>query len=92
MESVSARHQVVRATDQKVVSRQPAADGLAPGMAADAVHVSTTTCSPGCSEEISILRTSAGENSLAAPVLGRPHVALAGQLVSTPAWPGIWNA
>jgi 3-hydroxyisobutyrate dehydrogenase-like beta-hydroxyacid dehydrogenase len=61
-------------------------------MAADAVHVSTTTCSPGCSEEISILRTSAGESFLAAPVLGRPHVALAGQLVSTPAWPGIWNA
>jgi 3-hydroxyisobutyrate dehydrogenase-like beta-hydroxyacid dehydrogenase len=59
-----------------------AEDGLLESMAADAIHVSTTTCSPGLSDEISSLHASAGQQFLAAPVLGRPHLAHSGELVS----------
>jgi 3-hydroxyisobutyrate dehydrogenase-like beta-hydroxyacid dehydrogenase len=59
-----------------------AEDGLLAGMATGAVHVSTSTVSPGCSDEIAVLHSSHGQQFLAAPVLGRPNVANAGELVS----------
>jgi 3-hydroxyisobutyrate dehydrogenase-like beta-hydroxyacid dehydrogenase len=57
-------------------------DGLLEAMAPGTVHVSTSTVSPGCSAELAALHSSRGQHFLAAPVLGRPSVALAGELVS----------
>jgi len=57
-------------------------DGLLAGMDRDAIHVSTATVSPGCSERLAALHRSQGQQFLAAPVLGRPEVAAEGALLS----------
>jgi 3-hydroxyisobutyrate dehydrogenase-like beta-hydroxyacid dehydrogenase len=57
-------------------------DGLLAGMAVDAIHVSTATVSPGCSERLAVLHQLRGQHFLAAPILGRPEVAQAGELLS----------
>lgn len=57
-------------------------DGVLAGLAPGAVHVSTTTVSPGCSEDLARLHADAGRDFLAVPVVGRPEVALAGELLS----------
>jgi 3-hydroxyisobutyrate dehydrogenase-like beta-hydroxyacid dehydrogenase len=59
-----------------------APDGLVGAMAPGAVHVSTATVSPGCSNAIAIAHERHGQAFLAAPVIGRPEVAAAGQLLS----------
>jgi 3-hydroxyisobutyrate dehydrogenase-like beta-hydroxyacid dehydrogenase len=63
-------------------------DGLLAGMADDAIHVSSATVSPGCSERLAGLHQSHGQHFLAAPVLGRPEVAQAGELLSLVGGPG----
>jgi 3-hydroxyisobutyrate dehydrogenase-like beta-hydroxyacid dehydrogenase len=68
--------------DEAVRAVVSADDGLVAGMAAGAIHVSTSTVSPGLSDELSLLHGSQGQQFLAAPVIGRPSVAHAGQLVS----------
>jgi len=57
-------------------------DGLLEGLDEGAVHVSTATVSPGCSDAIAALHASRGQRFLAAPVVGRPEVARAGELLS----------
>jgi 3-hydroxyisobutyrate dehydrogenase-like beta-hydroxyacid dehydrogenase len=57
-------------------------DGLLDGLEADAVHISASTVSPGCSNALAALHSARGQQFLAAPVLGRPPVALAGELLS----------
>jgi 3-hydroxyisobutyrate dehydrogenase-like beta-hydroxyacid dehydrogenase len=59
-----------------------APDGLLAGLAGGAVHVSTATVSPACSEAIAALHAARGQAFLAAPVVGRPEVARAGELLS----------
>jgi len=67
------------ATLRAVVGAQ---DGLLAGLEPGAVHVSTSTVSPGCSNEMASLHADTGTLFLAAPVLGRPPVAMAGELLS----------
>lgn len=57
-------------------------DGLLAAMAAGAIHICTATISPPCASELAELHATHGQHFLAAPVLGRPHVAHAGQLTS----------
>ena len=59
-----------------------APDGVLAGLADGAVHVSTATVSPGCSDAIAALHAARGQAFLAAPVVGRPEVARAGELLS----------
>jgi 3-hydroxyisobutyrate dehydrogenase-like beta-hydroxyacid dehydrogenase len=59
-----------------------AEDGLLAGLETGSVHISTSTVSPGCSNEMASLHAVRGLGFLAAPVLGRPDVALAGELLS----------
>ena len=47
-----------------------------------AVHVGTTTVSPRCARTLAALHAAHGSDYVAAPVVGRPDVAEAGQLVS----------
>ena len=68
--------------DASLISVLEAGDGLLAGMSAGAVHVSTSTCSPGCSDDMAARHAAAGQGFVAAPVLGRPQMALAGALVS----------
>jgi 3-hydroxyisobutyrate dehydrogenase-like beta-hydroxyacid dehydrogenase len=56
--------------------------GLVGVMAPGAVHVSTATVSPGCSDSLASEHEARGQAFLAAPVVGRPDVAAAGQLLS----------
>lgn len=56
-------------------------DGLLSGMAANAVHVCTTTISPSCAVVLARLHNAAGQRFLAAPVIGRPPAAEAGTLI-----------
>lgn len=59
-----------------------ASDGVLAGLERGAVHVSTATVSPGCSDTIAALHAGRGQDFLAAPVVGRPEVARAGELLS----------
>jgi 3-hydroxyisobutyrate dehydrogenase-like beta-hydroxyacid dehydrogenase len=59
-----------------------APDGVLAGLGVGAVHVSTATVSPGCSNAIATLHAARGQDFLAAPVVGRPEVARAGELLS----------
>jgi 3-hydroxyisobutyrate dehydrogenase-like beta-hydroxyacid dehydrogenase len=56
-------------------------DGLLAKMEPGAVHVCTTTISPGCAVEIERLHRDAGQRFVAAPVIGRPPAAAAGTLI-----------
>ena len=57
-------------------------NGVLAGLDQGAVHVSTATVSPGCSAAIAALHSIHGRDFLAAPVVGRPEVARAGELMS----------
>ena len=59
-----------------------ASDGVLAGLDRGAIHVSTATVSPGCSDAIAALHAGRGQDFLAAPVVGRPEVARAGELLS----------
>jgi len=59
-----------------------APDGVLAGLDEGAVHVSTATVSPGCSDAIAALHAARGQDFLAGPVVGRPEVARAGELLS----------
>ncbi len=68
--------------DASVRAVVEAEQGLMAGMSAGGIHVSTTTCSPGLAEKWLRVHRSAGLHYLAAPVVGRPNAALAGELLS----------
>ena len=57
-------------------------DGLVAAMKRGAVHVSTTTISPACANELQTMHGEAGQRFVAAPVIGRPPAAEAGALIA----------
>lgn len=57
-------------------------DGLLQGLGEDGVHISATTVSPGLTTRLAEAHAARGQRFLAAPVLGRPDAAAAGQLVT----------
>ena len=68
--------------DQSVLDAVTGPDGILAGLARGAIHVGTTTISPACAERLAALHAAHGSHYIAAPVIGRPDVAAAGQLRS----------
>jgi len=68
--------------DQSVLDVTAGPEGLLQRLQAGAIHIGTTTVSPRCATRLAALHAAHGSHYVAAPVLGRPHVAEAGQLVS----------
>jgi 3-hydroxyisobutyrate dehydrogenase-like beta-hydroxyacid dehydrogenase len=66
--------------DRSVLDALEGADGILAGLPRDAVHVGASTVSPRCAREATALHAAHGSRYVAAPVLGRPDVAEAGQL------------
>lgn len=57
-------------------------DGVLGGLRSGAIHIGTSTVSPGLSDELAALHAAAGGHYVAGPVLGRVPAAEAGQLVT----------
>jgi len=68
--------------DDSVMSVVEGETGLLAGMKPGAVHVSTSTISPECATQLAGMHARQGCHFVSAPVLGRPDVASAGQLVT----------
>jgi 3-hydroxyisobutyrate dehydrogenase-like beta-hydroxyacid dehydrogenase len=66
--------------DQSVFSTLSGEDGMLAGMPGGAIHIGTSTISPGASSRIDELHKAHGSHYLAAPVGGRPNAAAAGKL------------
>ncbi len=66
--------------DQSVFDTLLGEHGMLAGMRAGAIHIGTSTVSPGCSTRCAELHSAQGSHYLAAPVAGRPHAAAAGKL------------
>ena len=66
--------------DQSVLDTLSGVDGMLAGMRRGAVHIGTSTISPGCSVRCAELHSENGSHYLAAPVAGRPDAAAAGKL------------
>ena len=60
----------------------PRPDGVLAGLRRGAIHVGTSTVSPGLSDELAALHAAAGGHYLAGPVVGRVPAAEAAQLVT----------
>jgi 3-hydroxyisobutyrate dehydrogenase-like beta-hydroxyacid dehydrogenase len=63
-------------------------EGLLQNLGEGDVHVSTTTVSPGLTTRLAEAHASHGQRFVAAPVLGRPEAAAAGQLLTLAAGEG----
>jgi 3-hydroxyisobutyrate dehydrogenase-like beta-hydroxyacid dehydrogenase len=70
------------ADDASLKSVVSGPDGILGGMRPGAVHIGTSTVSPGLADELAGLHTAAGGHYLAGPVVGRLSVAEAAQLVT----------
>jgi len=68
--------------DDSVLSVVESEDGLMAGMEPSAIHIGTSTISPACAMQLANLHEKHGSHYVSAPVLGRPDVAEAGQLVT----------
>ena len=68
--------------DQSVLDATAGAEGLLQRLPPGAVHIGTTTISPRCAGRLAALHAAHGSDYLAAPVVGRPQVAEAGELIS----------
>jgi len=68
--------------DDSVMSVVEGDSGLLAGMKPGAIHVGASTVSPECATQLAQLHTQHGSRYLSAPVLGRPDVAEAGELVA----------
>ena len=68
--------------DQSVLDTVEGGDGILRGLRRGAVHVGTTTISPRCARTLAALHAAHGSDYVSAPVVGRPDVAEAGQLIS----------
>jgi len=68
--------------DESVLSVVEGESGLLAGMKPGAIHVSTSTISPECATQLAEMHASQGFQFVSAPVLGRPDVANAGELVT----------
>jgi 3-hydroxyisobutyrate dehydrogenase-like beta-hydroxyacid dehydrogenase len=66
--------------DRSVLDALEGPDGILAGLSRDAIHIGATTVSPRCAREVAALHAAHGSRFVAAPVLGRPDVAEAGQL------------
>jgi 3-hydroxyisobutyrate dehydrogenase-like beta-hydroxyacid dehydrogenase len=68
--------------DRSLLDTVGGTDGIAAAMAPGAVHVGTTTISPGVATEAARLHAAAGNHYVAGPVVGRPDAAEAGTLLT----------
>jgi len=68
--------------DESVLTTLLGDDGMLAGMRPGAIHIGTSTISPGASSRIAQLHKERGSHYLAAPVLGRPGAAAAGKLMT----------
>ncbi len=68
--------------DESVLTTLLGDDGMLAGMRPGAIHIGTSTISPGASGRIAKLHQERGSHYLAAPVLGRPGAAAAGKLIT----------
>jgi len=68
--------------DDSVMSVVEGESGLLAGLKPGAVHVGTSTISPDCATRLAEMHTSRGCQYVSGPVLGRPDVANAGELVT----------
>lgn len=68
--------------DQSVLDAVEGGSGMLRELRPAAVHIGTTTVSPRCARTLAALHVAHGSNYVAAPVVGRPDVAEAGQLVT----------
>lgn len=66
--------------DSSVFDTLSGGDGILTGMKRGAIHIGTSTISPGASTRIAQLHSEHGSHYLAAPVAGRPEAAAAGKL------------
>jgi 3-hydroxyisobutyrate dehydrogenase-like beta-hydroxyacid dehydrogenase len=66
--------------DQSVFDTLLREDGMLAGMRPGAIHIGTSTISPGCSVRCAELHRGQGSHYVAAPVFGRPDAAGAGKL------------
>jgi len=66
--------------DQSVLDAVDGPEGILAGLRRGGVHVGITTISALCAERLAGLHTAKGTHYVAAPVVGRPDVAAAGQL------------
>jgi 3-hydroxyisobutyrate dehydrogenase-like beta-hydroxyacid dehydrogenase len=66
--------------DRSVLDTLGGADGILAGLPRGALHVGATTVSPRCARQVAAMHEAHGSHFVAAPVLGRPDVAEAGQL------------
>jgi 3-hydroxyisobutyrate dehydrogenase-like beta-hydroxyacid dehydrogenase len=66
--------------DKSVFDVVSGEDGILAGMRGGAIHIGTSTISPGASTRCSGLHAAQGSHYLSAPVLGRPDAAAAGKL------------
>lgn len=68
------------ANDDAVAAAAFGRDGVVENLPANAIHISSSTISVALAERMQAAHTSAGQRFVAAPVFGRPDVALAGNL------------
>ena len=68
--------------DQSVLGAVEGGNGVLGRLRPGAVHVGTTTISPRCARTLAAMHAAHGSDYVSAPVVGRPDVAEAGQLVS----------
>src|SRR5208283_1620319 len=70
------------ADDASLTSVVSGPNGILKGLRPGGVHISTSTVSPGLSNELDLMHTAANAHYLAGPVLGRPSAAQAAQLLT----------
>jgi len=76
--------------DASVLATVTGENGILAGMRPDAIHVGTTTISPGLSTRLAELHAAHGSHYVAAPVAGRPDAAAAGKLYTFAAGKPEW--
>jgi 3-hydroxyisobutyrate dehydrogenase-like beta-hydroxyacid dehydrogenase len=68
--------------DASVLDNVSGEDGLLAGLSPGAVHVGTTTVSPGCATRLAELHAAHGSHYVAGPVVGRPDAAQRAELMT----------
>lgn len=68
------------ADDASLIAVLSGPDGVLAGLRPDAIHIGTSTISPGLSDELATLHAEANARYIAGPVLGRVPAVEAGQL------------
>ena len=68
--------------DQSVLDVVTGDDGVLAGLKPGSIHIGTTTVSPRLATQLATLHAEHGSHYVAAPVVGRPDAADAGQLVT----------